>query len=167
MPLRTVGLRTSFNDLSYRFYDRVRHRDAFRVAAVPGETAADLTGLRGRKYAVLVSNRRDGTPVPTPVWFGLDDAGRIYVHTEERTAKVRRIRRDPQVRVFPSDPRGKPLGPAVECTARIVDAAEEARAEATIAANYGAERRLYERALMHGLETVYLEMVPVTPAAGP
>lgn len=156
-----MGARRLLNDMSYRMYDRMRHREAFRAAADPTDTASDLEGFRGRKYAVLASFRRDGTPVPTPVWFGIDAEGRMYVHTEERTAKVKRIRRDPRVRVFPCDARGKPVGPVVEATARIVADGEDARhAEATIQANYGRERRLYDRALLNGQPCVYIEVTP-------
>jgi uncharacterized protein len=97
--------------------------------------------------------------VPTPVWFALLDHRRLVASTEERTAKVRRIRRDPRARVFPCDPRGKPLGPGVEATARILEDAEEReRAEAALDRHYGRRRRIYEKLMApeHGM--VYLEV---------
>ena len=66
--------------------------------------------LRGHKYCLLVTYKRSGEPVPTPVWFGLGD-GKLYVRSEAGVAKVRRIRNDPRVRVAPCTVRGKPLGP--------------------------------------------------------
>ena len=75
----------------------------------PG-TVTDLAAMHGRRYALLITFRRDGTAAPTPVWFALLDDRRFVTRTEERTAKVGRIRRDPWVRVLPCDPRGKPLG---------------------------------------------------------
>src|SRR5215210_5039955 len=113
-------------DASYRMYDRARHESAFAAAAEAG-TAHDFSGFQGKRYAVLVTFRRDGTPVPTPVWFALVDDRRLVVGTDRRTAKVRRIRRNPRVRAFPSDPRGKPLGPAVDGMAQVVDGGDEAR----------------------------------------
>src|SRR3954469_20465946 len=107
-------------DATYWLYDRMRARSAFAVASVPG-AAPDFSGFDGSQYAVLVTFRKDGTPVPTPVWFALLDDRRFVTSTDRRTAKVKRIRRDPRVRVFPSDPRGKPLGPAVDGVARLVD----------------------------------------------
>jgi len=107
-----MGLKHRLSDASYRVYDRARHRTAFEVAGQPG-TAPDFAGLRGQKYALLVTFRSDGTAVPTPVWFALLDDHRFVTRTEERTAKVRRIRRDSRARVFPCDPRGKPLGLAL------------------------------------------------------
>ena len=151
------------NDASYRMYDRMRDKRSYETAAQEA-TASDFASLRKKKYAVLVTYRADGTPVPTPVWFGLDEAGRCYIHTERRTAKVRRVRRDPRARIFASDPRGKPLGPAANATVRIVEKGtdEGEHAEAAIQSNYGAGRRIYESALARG-DFVYLELTPAAP----
>jgi uncharacterized protein len=155
-----MALKHRLADVSYWVYDRGRHKTAFSSAAQPG-TAPDLSGLRGHRYALLVTFRRDGTAVPTPVWFALLDDRRLVTRTEERTAKVRRIRRDPRVRVFPCDPRGKPLGPGVEGTARILEAAEECeRAEAALDRHYGRTRRIYEKLIADEGGMVYLQVVP-------
>jgi hypothetical protein len=158
-----MGLKRGLADASYWVYDRMRHKAAFETAAKPG-TASDFAGLRGHKYMLLVTFRRDGSAVPTPVWFAVLDDRRLVTHTEERTAKVRRIRHDPRVRVFPCDPRGKPLGPGVEGTARILASTEACeRAEAALDRHYGRTRRLYEM-LMGGEEgMVYLEVTPGAP----
>jgi uncharacterized protein len=147
-------------DASYWVYDRARHRSAFAAAAEPG-TAADFSGFEGKQYAVLVTFRKDGTPVPTPVWFALLDDRLFVTSTDRRTAKVRRIRRDPHVRVFPSDPRGKPVGPVVDGTARIVDEGDDGeRAEAALDRKYGRTRRIYERVMTRSEDTLHLEVVP-------
>ena len=147
-------------DASYWMYDRFRHRSAFEAAAKPG-TASDFGGFADREYAVLVTFRRDGTPVPTPVWFALVDERHFVAGTDERTAKVRRIQNDPRVRVFPSDPRGKPLGPAVEGTARVVEAVDEReRAEQALNRKYGRVRRAYERVMTRPQDMIHLEVVP-------
>ena len=97
-----------------------------------------------------------------PVWFALLDDRRLVTHTEERTAKVRRIRRDSRARVFPCDPRGKPLGPGVEATARVL-AAEEERglAEAALDRKYGRVRRVHNKLLIEEGGMVYLEVTPI------
>jgi PPOX class probable F420-dependent enzyme len=155
-----VTLKHRLADASYWVYDRMRHKAAFDSAAQPG-TAPDFAGLREHKYALLVTFRRDGTAVPTPVWFALLDDRRFVTHTEERTAKVRRIRRDPRARVFPCDPRGKPLGPGVEATARILETAEEGeQAEAGLDRRYGRMRRAYDRVMVDQRDMVYLELAP-------
>ncbi len=66
-----------------------------------------------------------------------------------------------RARVFPSDPRGKPLGPAVEGTARILEAVNERQeAEEALDRKYGRTRRIYERALTRSEDKVDLEVVP-------
>jgi PPOX class probable F420-dependent enzyme len=155
-----VTLKHRLADASYWVYDRMRHESAFDSAAQPG-TAPDFAGLREHKYALLVTFRRDGTAVPTPVWFALLDDHRFVTHTEERTAKVRRIRRDPRARVFPCDSRGKPLGPGVEATARILESAEEReQAEAGLDRRYGRMRRVYDRVMVDQGDMIYLELAP-------
>jgi PPOX class probable F420-dependent enzyme len=122
--------------------------------------ASDFTHLAGHKYALLITYRRDGTGVPTPIWFGLKD-GKAYIHTEPRTAKVRRIRANPRVRMAPCTMRGKPLGPAAEGRARVLPPEEDAWAEEAIQANYGLARRIYEKPLTSSsLDWVYLEISP-------
>jgi uncharacterized protein len=155
-----MALKHRLADASHWFYDRARDKTAFESAAQPG-TASDFSGLQAHKYALLVTFRKDGTAVPTPVWFGLLDDRRFVARTEARTAKVRRIHRDPRARVFPCDPRGKPLGRGVEGTARILNAPEECeRAEAALDRHYGRTRRIYEKLMADQSGMVYLEVAP-------
>jgi PPOX class probable F420-dependent enzyme len=140
------------------FYDRIRSPRATRAAE--GETTIGFGHLRGRKYAVLVTYRRSGEPVPTPVWFGLDEHGRVYTRSLADAWKVKRVRHDPRARMAPCDARGKPLGPAAEGRVRIVPPDEEAHAEAAIQGNYGLGRKLYEGVSVGRVPLVYLEVEP-------
>jgi PPOX class probable F420-dependent enzyme len=144
------------------FYDRIRHREAASVAAA--EPRGDGFGaLRGHKYAVLVSYRRSGEAVPTPVWFGADGET-VYVRTEGEAAKVKRVRRNPDVLLAPCTVRGKPLGPPVAGTARVVASAGEAEAEAALERNYGLGRRLYNRfAASDADDAAYIAIAPRAP----
>jgi PPOX class probable F420-dependent enzyme len=145
---------------SNRFYLRIRHPQAFQ-AAHDDARARDFDGFRGSKYALIVTFKRSGEAVPTPVWFGLGD-GKLYFHSEERVGKIKRIRNDPKVLVAPCTMRGKPTGPVVEGSARIVPPAEEQQAEDAIQSKYGLFRRIYE----HGggrvvdIPMVYVEVTP-------
>jgi PPOX class probable F420-dependent enzyme len=151
--------------LSDRMYDRMRHRDAFAAANSP-PTAQGFDTLRGRKYCLLVSYRRSGEPVPTPVWFGLDGEGRLYVRTGADAAKVRRIRANARVLVAPANARGRPTGPLAEGTARILPAEEWERAERALRASYGLGRRLYVSTFGRSDEELsYLEISPASPPA--
>jgi uncharacterized protein len=137
------------------FLGRIRHPSASEV------TEAQTTGfehLAGHKHCLLVTFRRSGEAVPTPVWFGLG-GDKVYARSEERVGKVKRIRANPRVLVAPCDNRGKPLGPAAEGTAGIVPAAEEELAERAIQANFGLGRKMYEGVSMNlGPEAVYIEV---------
>jgi uncharacterized protein len=141
----------------YGFLDRIRHPDAKSVASSPG-AGGDV--LRGHKNCLVVTYRRSGEAIPTPVWFGTAD-GKVYFRTEERVGKVKRISANDRVLVGPCDSRGKPLGPVAEGRARILPAAEEARAEAAIQANFGLGRRLYKMVVARpGPRFVYVEITP-------
>lgn len=159
-----MALKQRVADASYWVYGRARAKAAFEAAGRPG-TATGFDAFRDEKYISLVTFRKDGTPVPTPLWFAILEDGRLVSRTEGRTAKVARIRRNPRVRVLPCDVRGKPLGPAVECTAQVFEAPEdEARAEAALDQKYGRTRRVYERVMTEEDWMVYLAVTP-TPAA--
>ncbi len=144
-----------------RFYDSVRHPSAATLATERA-TVSGFEHLRGHKYCLLVTYKRNGEPVATPVWFGLA-GGRVYVRSESDGAKVKRIRNDPRARVGPCTARGKPLGPPAEGRARVLDDRADIRsAEAALEANYGLGRKLYERAGgALGIDAVYLEVTPV------
>jgi PPOX class probable F420-dependent enzyme len=92
-------------------WDRMRDRRASQVTSgVPGTFQA----LNGRKYALVVTFKRNGEAVPTATWFGLGDDGNVYTHTFADSWKVKRIGRDSRALVAPCDARGKPRGPAIE-----------------------------------------------------
>ena len=77
-----------------------------------------LSRFEGEKVISLETYRKNGEPVRTPVWF-LEENGILYVHTDDRTGKVKRIRRNPKVRVAPSHFRGKPKTEYVEARAEL------------------------------------------------
>ena len=146
--------------LSNRMYDRMRHPQAFTIGE--GDAVdADFSALRGKKYAVVVTFRRSGEAVPSPVWFGIDDAGRAFVHTMHDAGKVKRIRNNPQALIAPSTVRGKPTGPAIRATARVLPKEEGPHAEAALAAAYGISRKIYEGILGGPPEMgTYIEISP-------
>src|SRR4051794_8613364 len=92
---------------SDRVFDRLRHEGAFTLTdenAVDG----DFASLRGHKYAVVVTFRRNGGAVPSPVWFGLDKTGAVIVKTRHDAGKVKRLRNDSRTLIAPATRRGKP-----------------------------------------------------------
>jgi PPOX class probable F420-dependent enzyme len=79
---------------------------------------APLSQFEREKVISLETYRRNGEPVRTPVWF-LEENGILYVHTDDSTGKVKRIRRNPKVRVAPSHFRGKPKAEYVDARAEV------------------------------------------------
>ncbi len=82
-----------------------------------GEPAL-FSQFEGEKVISLETYRKNGQPVRTPVWF-LKEDGILYVHTDDSTGKVKRIRQNPTVRVAPSHFRGKPKAEYIEARAEL------------------------------------------------
>jgi uncharacterized protein len=119
-----------------------------------------LAEIAAAKRTLLVTYRRDGTPVPTPVWAA-PEAGRLYVRSERSSGKVKRLRRDARLLLGPCTVRGEPLGAPLEARARVLDPEEEALAERALAARYGAGRALFEWAMdALRVDMCYLEILP-------
>ncbi|GIF71543.1 PPOX class F420-dependent oxidoreductase [Asanoa siamensis] len=93
------------------------------------------------KHVSLVSYRKDGTPVATPVWH-VTEGNELLVVTEARSWKVRRIRRNPTVEVTVCDLRGriKTGAPTATGTARVLDEAGTAAARQKLAKKYVSSR---------------------------
>jgi len=88
--------------------------------------ARDLATLDSESYINLATFRRNGETVETPVWFAARD-GKLYVFTESRAGKVKRLRNDARVRIAPCGVRGKLKGAWIEGTARRIDDPELVR----------------------------------------
>jgi uncharacterized protein len=82
------------------------------------EKPEELSGFEGEKVISLETYRKNGVPVRTPVWF-VEENGTIFVHTDDRTGKAKRIRRNSKVRIAPSHFRGKPKADYVSGHAEI------------------------------------------------
>jgi PPOX class probable F420-dependent enzyme len=128
------------------------------IARVPLAPAQAQVG----KHALLVTFRRDGSAVATPVWAA-PAAGRLYVRTARGSPKVARLRRDARVLVAPCTARGRPLGPPFEARARVLAPEEEAIAERALSEFYGRGRALFEWSIDRlRVDMCYLELEPAT-----
>jgi PPOX class probable F420-dependent enzyme len=107
-----------------------------------------------------VTYKKDGTPVPSPLWFGVGD-GKLFSHTVGM--KLKCIERNPNVLVAPCTFRGKPTAPPIAGTARALSSGKESDAEKAIQSNYGVQRKLYNR-MLGDLDTVgtYIEVTPAS-----
>jgi hypothetical protein len=152
-----MGLVDRLAKASDKFYDRMRVDEA--ATAADAEPTGRLEDLKGHKYCVLVSYRKNGQPIPSPVWFGVAD-GKVYFLTSPDGFKVKRIRNNPDVRVAPCTSRGKPDGPPFIGKARVLPDREVPTAERALQSNYGLGRRIYQ-AFSRKVPTVYVEVTPV------
>lgn len=150
---------TKAADLQYRFFDRIRHPDAFTAARNPA-AGGDFAVMSGHYVCLLVTYKRSGEPVPSPVLYALD-GGKVYVRSESRSAKLRRVRHNPKVLVGPCSYRGRPLAPLVSASARELDGSAAARAHDVLFANYRWFDRIYETiADRMPADIAYLELTP-------
>ncbi|MBM7775721.1 PPOX class probable F420-dependent enzyme [Actinokineospora baliensis] len=94
------------------------------------------TALGEGKYLLVTTFKRDGTPVPTPVWVAPDGPDLVF-WTVRDSWKVKRLRHTPRVEVGPCDLRGTPLGESRPATARLLDDPESERVRRLIQRKYG------------------------------
>lgn len=90
----------------------------------------------GQKFITLETYAKDGKAIRTPV-FVVEDGGRVYVRTDPRTGKVKRIMSNSRVRIVPSDGRGAPRGDWLEGEARLVGGPEAVRILELFKKKYG------------------------------
>ncbi|MGH7440074.1 MAG: PPOX class F420-dependent oxidoreductase [Polyangiaceae bacterium] len=95
------------------------------------------TELDDARYISLLSYKRDGGAVQTPVWVaGLE--GKLVIFSNRDSFKVKRVGRNPKVRVARCDVRGKVLGPWHDGTCTIsTDPAHNERIMGALNAKYG------------------------------
>jgi len=102
------------------------------------------TDLFSESYINLITFKRNGDGVPTPVWLAPLD-GKLYVFTDGTSAKVKRVRATGRVRVAPCDVRGKVSGDWSDGTARVVTEPDLIdRAYAALRAKYGWQMTLVD-----------------------
>jgi len=94
------------------------------------------TPLDGERFVNLESFKKDGGGVKTPVWAAPLD-GKLVIFTDGTSYKVKRIGRNPKVRVAGCDSRGNVHGPWYDGACRILDDAEGPKANAALRAKYG------------------------------
>lgn len=143
---------------SARMAARTAPRGAREIVDAP--RTGSVEQVAAHKRALLVTYRRDGTPVPTPVWAA-PGGGRLYVRSERDSGKLKRLRNDSRLLVAPCTVRGKPLGAPFEARARTLAPGEELLAERALVARYGLGRMLFERTMdLLRVDMCFLQITP-------
>ena len=96
-----------------------------------------------QQFMSVETYRKTGEGVRTPVWF-IEVNGEFLFNTEETSAKVKRIRRNPSVKIAPCNVRGELKGEFISGTARFLSPEESASAQKTYAKKYGPMGKLFE-----------------------
>ncbi len=112
------------------------------------------------QYMNLVTFRKSGQGVATPVWFA-HDGNCLFMLTQPLAGKIKRIRNNPRVHIAPCDARGNPLGAEIAAHARILADGETRRAEQAIRNKYGlvyAAIRIQAKLREQSMERIYIEI---------
>ncbi len=101
------------------------------------------------KFLELTTYRQNGDPVTVPVWF-VEREGKLFVRTGVKSAKVKRMRRDPHVAVAPASRPGHVTGPAWPGKARFLSDDEFKTMDGWFKKRYGLQMKLVGLALWLG-----------------
>jgi PPOX class probable F420-dependent enzyme len=101
--------------------------------------------LARERYVNLITFKKSGAEAKTPIWFASDpqDPRRLWMYTNGKSWKVKRIRNDARARVAACNARGVVHGPWLDARARIEgDERGIARGFDLLVAKYGWQARL-------------------------
>jgi uncharacterized protein len=117
-----------------------------------------FTELRGARYALLRSFRRDGTPVDTPIWFGLDND--VLLFRTKVGPKTRRLAACRDVELAACDYRGRvrPDATAVAGRATILSGADAERANRILHKRYGWQWNIVPLIKVPGVTNVHQDL---------
>jgi len=93
-----------------------------------------IDALSKARYVNLETFRKNGTGVQTPVWVARDGE-ELVIFTNGDSYKVKRLRRNPKIRIAECSVRGALKGPWHEGAGRIVE--DEAEKQSVIRALHG------------------------------
>ena len=71
--------------------------------------SVDISQFDKTNYINLETYRKNGISVITPVWFVIEGKN-FFVITKSSTGKIKRLRKNPNIRISPCDFRGKVKG---------------------------------------------------------
>jgi PPOX class probable F420-dependent enzyme len=119
-----------------------------------------LKDLARSQFMNLVTYRKNGVAVTTPVWFAIQD-GKIVGTSQPKTGKVKRIRNNPKVLFAPSSMSGKPLGETRPGTARLLALDEYPIADRALQRKYGLQYLLLTGVMkLRGAKEIFWEIIP-------
>lgn len=117
-----------------------------------------LDALGGARYALLRSFRRDGTPVDTPIWFGLDGGALLF--RTKRGPKTTRLTARRDVELTACDYRGRvrPGATTVAGRATILSGVDAERANRILHRRYGWQWNIVPLIKVPGVTNVHEDL---------
>ncbi|GAA4537005.1 PPOX class F420-dependent oxidoreductase [Mycobacterium paraffinicum] len=117
-----------------------------------------LNGLGAARYALLRSFRRDGSPVDTPIWFGLD--GDALVFRTKIGPKTRRLTTRRDVELTACDHRGRvrPGAKTLAGRATILSGDDAERANRVLHQRYGWQWNIVPLIKVPGVTNVHQDL---------
>ena len=106
-------------------------------------TRSALPAVHAARHLLLTTFRRDGSPVPTPVWF-VPDGDDLWIVTTAGSGKVKRLRADDRVELAACTRLGRPRSAPVRGTARVLGADEAQVQGQALADRYGWQARFFQ-----------------------
>jgi uncharacterized protein len=104
--------------------------------------------LKNQRYISLVTFKRNGDRVATPLWFA-PDQGKLLAYTNLDSGKVKRIRNSAKVEIAPCTMKGETTGAYVSATATILDASQGSYVHGLLNHKY-----TWQKALMEATATI-------------
>ncbi|MFM2308523.1 MAG: hypothetical protein RLY87_643 [Chloroflexota bacterium] len=120
--------------------------------------------LTKEQFISLSTTKKSGEAIATPVWF-VQDGDVLYVMTGKEAGKVKRIRNFPAVTLGPCDRTGNLLGATQPAVARILDEADNAKANALLNKKYGFMKRVFDLMAMFNGGTKNRAFIEIRPNA--
>ena len=103
-----------------------------------------LLQFQGKKYINIETYRKSGEAVKTPVWF-VEENGVLYVRTGAESGKVKRLRRNAQVKIVPCSMGGDPQGTWVPASADLItDEWKTIQVEGLLKKKYGLQKAVFD-----------------------
>jgi PPOX class probable F420-dependent enzyme len=124
-----------------------------------------LAQFQKKNYLSIESYRKSGEPVRTPVWF-VEDGGSLFVRTGPNSGKVKRLKRNPNLKVVPCSMGGAPQGTWAPATFEIVSDEQQAgKINSLFNKKYGLQKailELFEGANRNESVTLKLQLTEVS-----
>ena len=99
--------------------------------------------FENQNYLNIETFRRNGQGVRTPVWF-VEDSGVIFIRTGANSAKVKRIRNNPDVQLAPCKADGTVIGEWIPAKGReIADPETDKLVDQLLGKKYGIQKNLF------------------------